>query len=416
MRQGKRQRRVWVAVALAGACAGAALPSAAAGADGNRSRVADARTEWVSVSPDGAPGNGHSAQPTVSDDGRALAFHSSATNLVPDSPPTTHVFYRTAPGAPLRRVDVPGESTSSPALSGDGRRLVYNSSSKETGRTTLHVKDLRTGHDERLEPELPGTWTASYGDPAVNADGRFVVFGARPDPDPGTGCRVYVLDRRTERVQRVSRPEDEARDFQRCQAMSVSDDGRKIAYEEGYDGAADDDRCDIFVYDRVTGRNVQADVTRDGAPVADRSAIQPVISGDGTKLIFNSMAEDLVPGDDPNHWWNVFVRDLRTGETRRLDARTPTDSLVSGDLTADGSTVLFNLASADLRPLGLYARDLRTGTDTLLSAGADGKPVGGGSSAVSGDGSTVVFHTYYPGVVPGDTNLLGDVFRRPLDG
>jgi hypothetical protein len=50
----------------------------------------------------------------------------------------------------------------------------------------------------------------------------------------------------------------------------------------------------------------------------------------------------------------------------------------------------------------------------LLSPGQDGQPVTVGRAALSQDGTTVVFDSYYPGLVPDDTNLIGDVFVRTL--
>jgi hypothetical protein len=37
-----------------------------------------------------------------------------------------------------------------------------------------------------------------------------------------------------------------------------------------------------------------------------------------------------------------------------------------------------------------------------------------GKAALSTDESAVVFDSYYPGLVPEDTNLIGDVFVRTL--
>ncbi|GAA2060851.1 PD40 domain-containing protein [Streptomyces albiaxialis] len=401
---------------LAAAFAAPALPATAApGGEPGGAPGEVPRTEWVSVSPEGAGGNGHSTDPAISDDGRVLAFESQATNLLPGGAPPGNVHYRTSPDGPLRRVTVPGETTSSPALSGNGRHLSFGSYSTETARSSLHLMDLRTGRTERLDPDLPGTWTASYGTAPLSADGRYLAFAARPAAQPQGTCRIYVLDRRTGRSQRVSRPEGEARNTLRCEQMSMSADGRKIAYQEGYTGPADDDRSDILVHDRTTGRTVQADVTRDGSPVADRSAVGPAISDDGSAVLFNSMAENLVDEEDTNGWWNVFVRDLSSGETRRLDGHEPTDTVVSDDLTADGSKVLLNMATTPgLSPKGLYLHDVRTGEETLLSPGADGKGVGVGTALISGDGATVAFSSYYPGLVPEDTNLIGDVFVRPV--
>ncbi|TLS47122.1 hypothetical protein FE633_06140 [Streptomyces montanus] len=372
-------------------------------------------TERISVAPDGTGGNNHSVEPVVNADGRVVAFASGATNLVPGTDVKNSVFYRTAPGAPLQRVVVPGETTSTPQLSESGRYLTFNSYSATTGKSSVHVMDLHTGSVERLAPGMDEGYHVSYGIAPISASGRYVAFVARPtvDENGAFACRVMLLDRRTQQVQRVSRPSNGSKNFHQCQQISMSADGRKVAYLEGYSGPADGDQGDILVYDRVTGQSVQADTPHDGAP-ADNSAIAPVLSADGSKVGFNSQATNLVPEADPNDGWNAFIRDLRTGTLRRYDGRSPTDLTLVSDLSVNGSKLLLNSADADRRTLGLILRDLRTGHEELLSPGQDGKPVTVGRAALSADESTAVFDSYYPGLVPDDTNLIGDVFVRTL--
>jgi Tol biopolymer transport system component len=329
------------------------------------------------------------------------------------------VFYRTAPGTPLRRVVVPGETTSTPQLSESGRHLTFTSYAATAGKSSVHVLDVRTGRVERLAPAMDEGYEVSYGIAPISASGRYVAFVARPGSDEhgAFACRVMLLDRRTQQVRRVSRPSDGSKNVHQCQQISMSADGRKVAYLEGYAGPSDTDQGDILVYDRVTGRTVHADATHDGTP-ADRSAIAPVLSADGSKVGFNSVATNLVPGTDPNGAtstsWNAFVRDLRTGTLTRYDGHSPTDLTQVSDLSADGSKLLLNTADADRRTLGLVLRDACTGQEELLSPGQDGKPVTVGRAALSADGTTAVFDSYHPGVVPEDTNLIGDVFVRTV--
>ncbi|MFC7304254.1 TolB family protein [Streptomyces monticola] len=371
------------------------------------------------MAPDGTGGNWHSVQPVVSADGRVVAFQSAANNLVPGGTDVSNsIYYRTAPGAPLQRVVVPGKSTQTPQLSESGRYLTFNSWSVAAGNS-VHIMDLRTGRIEPLAPTLDDGYRVSFGVAPVSANGRYVAFAARPagDVEDTYACRLMVLDRWTQKAQRVSPPADGAKDVHQCEQVSMSADGRKVAYLQGYSGPSDDDRGDILVYDRVSGRTVQADATHDGAP-ADRSAIAPVLSADGSKVGFNSVATNLVPGTDPNGdsstSWNAFVRDLRTGTLQRHDGRSPTDLVLVSDLSVDGSKLLLNTADADRRTLGLILRDPRTGRDEMLSPGQDGKPVTVGRAALSADESTAVFDSFHPGLVPDDTNLIGDVFVRTL--
>ncbi|WP_447034803.1 TolB family protein [Streptomyces sp. DSM 118878] len=404
--------RISMTAALAAALACLTWPAGAA--DGDRVPY----TERISVAPGGNGGNSHSVDPTVSADGSVVAFMSSATNLVPGTDVPNSVFYRTAPGAPLKRVVLPGESTMLPRVSDAGNHLTFTSYSATTQKYSVHVMNLRTGHVEPVAPALEDGYRADYGAAPLSADGRYVAFVAETAADENgvSRCRIMLQDRRTQRLWRAG--PSTTRD---CQDISMSSDGRKVAYRVGYSGPSDDDKADILVYDRVTRKTVQADVTHNGAP-ADRSALSPVLSADGSKVGFNSVATNLVPGTDPNGdtstSWNAFVRDLRTGTgtgvgtLQRYDGRSPTDVTLVSDLSANGSKLLLNTADADRRTLGLVLRDARTGEEELLSPGQDGKPVTVGRAALSADESTAVFDSYHPGLVPDDTNLIGDVFVR----
>ncbi|MGW0331703.1 TolB family protein [Streptomyces sp. NPDC003011] len=394
--------------ALAAALTCLTWPAGAAGAD------LAPRTERLSVAPDGTGGNYHSVTPVVSADGGVVAFMSSATNLMPGTDVPNSVFYRTAPGAPLKRVTLPGESTMLPRVSDSGRHLTFTSYSATTQKYSVHVMDLRTGRVEPVAPALEDGYRADYGAAPLSADGRYLAFVAETAADESgvSRCRIMLLDRRTQQLWRAGPSTD-----RECQDISMSADGRKVAYRVGYSGPSDDDKADILVYDRLTGQTAQADVTHNGAP-ADRSALAPVLSADGSKVGFNSVATNLVPGTDPNGdtstSWNAFVRDLRTGTLQRYDGHSPTDVTLVSDLSANGSKLLLNTADADRRTLGLILRDQRTGHEELLSPGQDGKPVIVGRAALSADESTAVFDSYHPGLVPDDTNLIGDVFVRTL--
>ncbi|MDX3645725.1 hypothetical protein [Streptomyces sp. MB09-02B] len=373
-------------------------------------------TQRISVAPDGVTGgNGHSTDPVVSADGRVVAFVSSATNLGPTTDVRNSVYYRTGPGEPLQRVVVPGETTSTPQLSESGRYLTFGSYSTATATSSVHLMDLSTGTIERLTPATVDGYQLSYGIAPVSADGRYVAFVARyaAEPQGSFPCRVMLLDRKTQEVRRVSRESDGSKTYYRCEQIAMSANGRKVAYLEGYTGPGTGDQGDILVYDRRSGRTVHADATPDGTP-ASTSSFAPVLSGDGSKVGFNSAADNLVPDGDTNNGVNAFVRDLRTGKLQRYDGHAPTDLTLLSDLSVDGSKLLLNTADANRTSLGLILRDLCTGEEQLLSPGQDGKPVTVGDAALSGDESTVVFESYHPGLVPEDNNLIGDVFVRAV--
>jgi Tol biopolymer transport system component len=404
-----RGRRAASAAALAAALTALTLPTASAG-------PLAPRTEKVSTAPGGGQADNSSGDPVLSGDGRVFAFASYASNLVAgDEPGTEDVFLRPAPGAPLQRVTVPGATTSGAALSRDGRFLAFHSAGA-TREHGLHVRDVRTGRTQRLAPTLGDGYAVSAGRPALSANGRYVAFGATPtDATPAAaddGPRVYLHDRTTGSTERVSHAPDDADGPRGCFLGSVSDDGTKVVYQDSYtNGPRGDDWGDVFVHDRTTGKTVQADATHDGAE-ADKASTGPLLSGDGTTVVFNSYATNLVPGTDPNRGWNPFVYDLRTKKLKRIDAPAPADISAASGVSGDGTRVLYSRSGSSA---GQWVRDLRTGRDTLATPGLDGSPQGAGSSALSADASAVAFSGYDDGVfVAGDTNGEADVFLRRL--
>jgi len=96
--------------------------------------AANNTTERVSISTNGSASNGHSFEPSISADGRYVAFSSYADNLVAnDTNGYADVFVRDRILNTTERVSVSstgeqGNSDSSePSISGDGRYVVFTS-------------------------------------------------------------------------------------------------------------------------------------------------------------------------------------------------------------------------------------------------------------------------------------------------
>jgi Tol biopolymer transport system component len=154
------------------------------------------------------------------------------------------------------------------------------------------------------------------------------------------------------------------------------------------------------------------DVSRDAA-----------LSADGRFVAFVSDADNLVPGDT-NGTYDVFVRDRRTGTTKRVSlgsngVQGNRDSFGAA-LSADGRFVGFDSSANNLVPsdtndeTDVFVRDRRTGTTARISLGPNGVQGNGGSGnpSLSADGRFVAFVSDADNLVPGDTNGRNDVFVR----
>src|SRR5438046_847770 len=128
-------------------------------------------TERVSVASGGTTeGNATSLGSALSADGRFVAFHSAATNLVAgDTNGTTDVFVHDRQTGMTERVSVASDGTqgnnasSYPALSADGRLVAFDSAATDlvagdtNGASDVFVHDRQAGTTARVSAPAAGT-------------------------------------------------------------------------------------------------------------------------------------------------------------------------------------------------------------------------------------------------------------------
>lgn len=112
---------------------------------------------------------------------------------------------------------------------------------------------------------------------------------------------------------------------------------------------------------------------------------KPMISADGTKVVFESQASDLVP-EDANGTTDVFVRDLHTGVTSLVSVDTTGRGQANSSsrnpvISADGTKVAFESDATNLTntvetngAVDVYVRDLVTSVTTLAATSTEGSP------------------------------------------
>lgn len=146
-------------------------------------------TTRVSVDSAGAQGDGDSVSPSISSDGRYVAFSSVATNLVPgDVNGLSDIFVHDLQTGitVIASVDSGGIQANAdcldPSISSDGRFVVFHSTASNlvTGDTNnvddVFVRDLLLGITERTSVGVGGQANGMSDKPAISADGRFVSF------------------------------------------------------------------------------------------------------------------------------------------------------------------------------------------------------------------------------------------------
>ena len=291
-------------------------------------------TERVSVNDSGAQGNGDSGGPSISADGRYVAFGSSATNLVTgDTNGVSDTFVHDRDTRTTERVSVDSSETEgnnrsvTPSISADGRYVAFGSSATNlvtgdtNGRQDAFVRDLQTGTTERVS--VNGSDTQGNGNsstPSISADGRYVAFASDATNlvtgDTNGGRDIFVHDRDTGTTQRVNVKDcssTETAPLTGLFSLSISPDGRYVSFtSESPDLVANDtnDTHDVFVRDLQTRTTQRVSVDSSGAEANDLSLGED-ISADGRYVTFASNATNLV-ADDTNGAADIFVHERTT--------------------------------------------------------------------------------------------------------
>jgi len=150
--------------------------------------------------------------PSISADGRYVAFASGASNLVPgDTNNSADCFVHDRQTGQTTCVSValdgaPGNSASfNPSVSADGRYVAFQSSATNivsgdtNGKFDIFVHDRQTGQTTRVSVasgDAQGNNAST--DSSISADGRYVVFASdASNLVPGDTCchDVFVRDR-----------------------------------------------------------------------------------------------------------------------------------------------------------------------------------------------------------------------------
>jgi Tol biopolymer transport system component len=289
-------------------------------------------TELVSVSTNGAQGDQSSASGSISADGRFAAFDSDATNLVAgDTNGHTDVFVRDRQNGTTECISFSSSgvlgnlASSGPSISADGRFVAFQSladnlvAGDTNGHADVFVRDRQSGTTERVSVDSAGA--QSIGDcssASISADGRFVAFLSAasnlvPGDTNGTSD-VFIHDRQTGTTERVSVATGGAQangsSSYSFPTSPLSADGRFVAFFSMASNLVAGDTngyADVFLRDRQSGTTERVSLGTAGVQ-GNQFSSYPSITPDGRFVSFYSSASNLVAGDT-NGFYDVFVRD-----------------------------------------------------------------------------------------------------------
>ncbi len=345
--------------------------------------VATGSLQRLSVSSMGQQANGETRSYGISEDGRFAALESEATNL--DSGDT------------------------------NGRRDIF-----------LH--DRQAGLTTRVSLAWNGAEANHHSsNPALSADGRLLVFESLatnllPGADGDFGSDVFLRDLTTGAIEKLSLSTTGAVGNDSSSFPSVSADGSRIAFTSRATNLVPGDTnqaMDVFVRDRLSGTTHRVSVSSTGAE-ADARSFDARISGDGRFVVFASYATNLVPGDT-NGSPDIFRHDTWTGVTDRLSvdstgmegdgiSRSPTITF-AGALVAFESDALLDPRDGNPSYSDVLLRDVGSATTALLPLFSEEANSVSRTSALSTDGRFVAFASHASNLVVGDSDGTSSVFR-----
>jgi Tol biopolymer transport system component len=398
----------------------------------------------ISVDSAGNQGNqgpSNFSNPSISPDGRFVAFGSPASNLVPgDTNASEDVFVRDTLANTTTRVSVDSAGNQtfgnsySPSISANGRFVTFTSGASnlvpgDTNRTNdIFVRDLLTNTTTRVSVDSVGNQANDASDRgSITPDGRFVVFYSFASNlvpgDTNNNIDIFVYDTLANTTTRVSVDSAGNQANREVYGSSIWADGRFVAFTSFASNLVPGDtneNYDTFVRDLSTNTTTRVSVNSAGNQASGSPGI-PSIWADGRFVVFTSAASNLVPGDT-NNTSDIFVRDLLTNTTTRVsvDSAGNEGNKFSSNpsISADGRFVTFASTASNLVPgdtnenYDVFVRDTLANTTARVSVDSAGNEGNNESfeSSISADGPRVVFSSEATNLVAGDTNNSLDVF------
>lgn len=330
----------------------------------------------------GAKGNGESQVGDAAVGGQYVVFNSLSSNLDAADPDAYRdIFVRDIKSAEttlVSRADgVAGVKANGDArrgrLSADGRLVAFDSTASNLDPADadtdfdVYVRDLVTNETMLVTDGVRNAELVAFSD-----DGNQIAYYVPAAPPPNVVWSgeapygdLYLQDLRSGQRTFVA-------GHAGAGGVSLSMDGRYVAFSSGFTWFDTADRIDVHVRDVATG--VTTLVTRaDGPRGAKGNTESPdggSLSADGRYVAFSSYASNLDPVDGPsNHSSDAFVRDLRTSHTT-LASRSPSGARGNArsllpSLSGNGRYMVFTSAATNFDPRDtdsrsdVYVRDLR---------------------------------------------------------
>lgn len=301
---------------------------------------------------------------SITPDGRYVGFLSCSVNLAgvgEDTNLVADIFVHdrlkdrtTRESISSDEQEAPTGADGCPSLSADGRYVAFDSLSpglvpedQDSWQDTF-VRDRKKGTTERVSVTPDGSRSivplggnsydhfdclASIFKPVISPTGRYVVFSSGEmnlvPNDTNTFSDAFLIDRKTGRVDRISVSSAGQETNHASYPVAMTPDTRHIVFLTLASNLHPGDRWsysapeissrsgfDVFVHDRFTGTTELISIATDGTTQDETGglyteAFGAAISANGRFVSFNTDSEDMVEDDrnEQDGGTDVFVRD-----------------------------------------------------------------------------------------------------------
>ena len=306
-------------------------------------------TELVSRTRFGLEADGRSNAPSISGNGRFVAFESRATDLVSfDTNNLKDIFVYDRQTQVIERVSVSTAGAQAdnesqfPKISQDGRYVVFRSRSSNlvngtaVGPVGLYIHDRSTGITDVAVTDLTGS-SADFYQFDLSADGRYIAFRSQStnlipeDTDIFTDILVYDHVTKDISLASVSSTGEKGNSTIGSGFPAISGDGRYVTFSSGASNLVDQVvggiNTQVFVHDRHTGKTALVSVTQTGV-ISNSATNEKHITPDGRFITIRTDSRNLVEGDT-NRNSDIFVKDnpLTDSDNLALEVEKPINNI-----------------------------------------------------------------------------------------
>nr|WP_319374457.1 Ig-like domain-containing protein [uncultured Methanobacterium sp.] len=396
--------------------------------------------------------NGYSYEPSISADGRYIAFSSYANNLIDNNTNYySDIFVRDRLLNTTERISISstgeegnGDSYES-FISSDGRYVTFTSyasnlvSNDVNGFRDVFIRDRLLNVTQRLS--VSSTGEAGNGDSygsSISSDGCYVAFYSYAsnlvENDTNGFCDIFVYNRNSKTIKLISIPFNGEEANSDSYEPFISADGNFIVFTSYASNLVENDTndaSDVFVFNQKLNTIKRVSVSFDKEN-GDNDSFEPSISSDGRYIAFSSFASNLVENDTNGK--DIFVFDQMSGVTARVSVsdtgEEPSENNYNPSISGDGRYVAF--VSGNIRPavcktlsrfenadevVDIFVCDLWLKITRKVSISSNGEQANANSDdpVISGNGQYVAFNSYATNLVQEYYNNYGNIFVHYMD-